>query len=204
MGKQNGVREKVVDAAIDLFLEKGFKGTTIRDITEKAGVSVSALHYHFEGKENLLGAIVANIGKEHLSFAQRTLQEPKSIEDFKARLEIFFAELMELFLRNPNETLILIKESDFTLPALGEALEFFKGMHLLLVQFMTQAQKKGYYSKALPTNFVASFILHHAASQFRSMDLRKKSKKKTILNEEYKKEWVENTIHFMFEGCLQR
>lgn len=204
MSKDKNVKEKIIVAAVDLFLEKGFRGTSVRDITDKAGVSVSALHYHFSGKDNLLGEIVANLGKEHLSFAQRTLKEPKSMEDFKARLEIFIEELMDLFLKHPNETLILIKESDFTLPALAEALDFFKEVHTLLSQYLLQAQKHGYFSKNLPTNYIASFVIRNAADEFRVLELRKKSKKKTILNSDYKKEWVTNTVQFMFEGCLQR
>lgn len=204
MSNQKSVKEKIIEAAGEVFLEKGFKGASIRDITDRAKVSVSALHYHFESKENLLGEIIASLGKEHLSFVQKTLKEPKSMEDFKARLEIFLEELIDLFRRNPTQTLILIKESDFTLPALGDALAFFREVHILLSQFFSQAQKSGYFTKSLPTDFVATFVIHHAANQFRDMELRKKNKKKTIMHEDYKKEWVVNTIRFMFDGCIQR
>ena len=38
---------KIKNAAKKLFLEKGFKGTTTREIAMEAGVNFSLLNYHF-------------------------------------------------------------------------------------------------------------------------------------------------------------
>jgi AcrR family transcriptional regulator len=46
-------RQRVVDAASALFAERGFHGTTARDIAERAGVNLAAAHYHFGSKETL-------------------------------------------------------------------------------------------------------------------------------------------------------
>jgi AcrR family transcriptional regulator len=47
------VQERLLDAAEMLFCEKGFEGTSIRDITSEAGCNVAAVNYHFGGKEKL-------------------------------------------------------------------------------------------------------------------------------------------------------
>ncbi len=47
------VREKLLDAAEKLFAEKGFDGTSVRDITAEAKCNVAAVNYHFGGKDNL-------------------------------------------------------------------------------------------------------------------------------------------------------
>ncbi|MGN1024063.1 MAG: TetR/AcrR family transcriptional regulator [Lachnospiraceae bacterium] len=46
-------RERIVDAAWDLFREKGYEATTAEDIAERAGVSLSAFHRYFLHKEDL-------------------------------------------------------------------------------------------------------------------------------------------------------
>jgi AcrR family transcriptional regulator len=45
--------ERVLDAAGEIFAEKGFKAAAVRDITDRAGVNVSAVNYYFRSKEQL-------------------------------------------------------------------------------------------------------------------------------------------------------
>jgi AcrR family transcriptional regulator len=47
------VHEKLLDAAEALFCEKGFEGTSVRDLTTAAGCNVAAVNYHFGGKNKL-------------------------------------------------------------------------------------------------------------------------------------------------------
>ena len=46
-------REKIIDAAVDLFEKKGYKATTIREIGKKAGVNPGHLYYYFDKKTNI-------------------------------------------------------------------------------------------------------------------------------------------------------
>lgn len=46
-------RQRVLDAASELFAAHGFHGTTARDIAECAGVNLAAAHYHFGSKQSL-------------------------------------------------------------------------------------------------------------------------------------------------------
>lgn len=46
-------KQKLLDAAIEAFSENGFKGTSTRDIAERAGVHHPLITYHFKNKEEL-------------------------------------------------------------------------------------------------------------------------------------------------------
>lgn len=46
-------RQKLLDAALEAFSENGFKGTSTRDIAERAGVHHPLITYHFKNKEEL-------------------------------------------------------------------------------------------------------------------------------------------------------
>ncbi len=51
-------KEHIMEAAINLFAEKGFEGTSIRDLAAKADVNVAMVNYYFGSKEKLFEAII--------------------------------------------------------------------------------------------------------------------------------------------------
>ncbi|MGA2522312.1 MAG: TetR/AcrR family transcriptional regulator [Acidimicrobiales bacterium] len=55
--EQRSTRERILDAALDLFLEKGFDKTSLREIAEKLGFTKAALYYHFESKDDIFMAL---------------------------------------------------------------------------------------------------------------------------------------------------
>ena len=55
-------REQILQTAVDLFSQRGFKGTTTKEIARVAGVSEAMVFRHFENKDALYGAILDNKG----------------------------------------------------------------------------------------------------------------------------------------------
>lgn len=51
-------RERLLDTAIGMFAQKGYAGTSVREIAEQAGVSKPVLYYYFKSKEGLFLAIL--------------------------------------------------------------------------------------------------------------------------------------------------
>jgi AcrR family transcriptional regulator len=50
-------RQRILDVSIDLFAEKGYDRTSIRDIAKAVGITESAVYRHYESKDAILGAI---------------------------------------------------------------------------------------------------------------------------------------------------
>jgi AcrR family transcriptional regulator len=50
-------RERILDVALDLFIEKGYDKTSLREIAEHLGVTKAALYYHFRSKQDILMAL---------------------------------------------------------------------------------------------------------------------------------------------------
>jgi TetR/AcrR family transcriptional repressor of nem operon len=55
-----GLRTRVLDAAADLFQERGYHATSIKDLMQATDVSGGALHHHFPTKKSLALAVIAD------------------------------------------------------------------------------------------------------------------------------------------------
>jgi AcrR family transcriptional regulator len=55
-------RERLLDAALDVFVERGVEGATVRDITAAAGVTQGLLYHYFDGKDALVRALLEERG----------------------------------------------------------------------------------------------------------------------------------------------
>lgn len=55
---ESGSKRKLLDAAEQLFAEKGFEAVSVRDITQLAQTNVAAVNYHFGSRENLLTMVM--------------------------------------------------------------------------------------------------------------------------------------------------
>jgi AcrR family transcriptional regulator len=61
---RNEVKERILRAAADLFMERGFAGTTVREIGDRAGVGQSSLYHHARSKGKLLGELHATFVRD--------------------------------------------------------------------------------------------------------------------------------------------
>src|SRR3984957_5239426 len=55
--QRKSTHERILDVALDLFLEKGYEKTSLREIAEQLGFSKAALYYHFASKDDIFLAL---------------------------------------------------------------------------------------------------------------------------------------------------
>jgi AcrR family transcriptional regulator len=84
--KSEETKRKILHAALELFREKGFEQTTMRDIAEKAGMALGAAYYYFDSKEKLVLAYYQATLKEVQDFVNQP--EFNKIRNFKTRMEM--------------------------------------------------------------------------------------------------------------------
>jgi len=66
-GDEDSTKARILKASADLFAEKGYHGTTTREISDTAGVNIALIHYHWGSKEELWNAVnksLVDIGSE--------------------------------------------------------------------------------------------------------------------------------------------
>jgi len=87
-------KNKILDAAEQLFADKGFNGTSLREITGVAGVNLAAVNYHFGSKKELIKAVMSRYMDElspelesALSLLCQAEEKPSLHEVFSAFVE---------------------------------------------------------------------------------------------------------------------
>jgi len=97
-----------MEVAERLFLQKGFDGTSIRDLSREAGINVAMISYYFGSKENLLQAIV----EQKSNYARLKLQEYNSMAELSPfeKLSLIVDYYADKILSNPGYHQLLHKE----------------------------------------------------------------------------------------------
>jgi AcrR family transcriptional regulator len=103
-------RQAILDAALDLFAEKGYFGTSLRDVASAVGVRESALYNYFAGKEALFDALLQ--AHEHTKMARRSLLVEGAITDGQALLEQLALATLNGFVEPREQKLFRILMSD--------------------------------------------------------------------------------------------
>ncbi len=66
-------RKELIDAAEELFKEKGCEETSVSDIVKKVGVAQGTFYYYFESKDDILNAVLDHYLRDHLERAVRDI-----------------------------------------------------------------------------------------------------------------------------------
>ena len=57
-GSEKGTtRERILDVALELFIDQGYEKTSLRQIAERMGFTKAAIYYHFASKDDILMAL---------------------------------------------------------------------------------------------------------------------------------------------------
>jgi len=106
-GVRRDRRDDIVRASLHLFAEKGFHGTSMRDIAREANITEGLIYHYFASKRDLFRAII----EEH-SFLPllRTLPELAQQLDLRALLIVFARGFFDVLHQNRELTRLLLQE----------------------------------------------------------------------------------------------
>lgn len=104
-------KEKITEEALILFAEKGYKGTSVKNIADAVGIKDASLYNHFKSKQEIFNSIVELISK-HISNLSQTLGLPQDenmdilASDFYMKLDLaglkkILRELFVFYLTDP-------------------------------------------------------------------------------------------------------
>ncbi|SDI24512.1 DNA-binding transcriptional regulator, AcrR family [Sinosporangium album] len=74
-------KDKLLTAARDCLLTKGYAHTTVRDLVAASGANQASINYHFRSKEHLLARALRGLNKEWGELLFAVLEEPGDVVD---------------------------------------------------------------------------------------------------------------------------
>src|SRR5262245_51407743 len=90
-------RRKIYDAAMEMFREKGFEETTMRDIAAKAGVALGGAYYYFSSKDAIVLAFYHDMQEGSHESILEAMAGRKKLKD---RLRVVIEKRLELLAPN--------------------------------------------------------------------------------------------------------
>jgi TetR/AcrR family transcriptional regulator, repressor of fatR-cypB operon len=103
-GEARSKREVILDAALALFAERGFHGTAVPLVAERANVGAGTLYRYFESKEALVNALYQR--EKTVFVSELTLDFPAAAPP-REQFSVFWRRLVDYAQRHPTAAVFL-------------------------------------------------------------------------------------------------
>lgn len=112
-GKDENSKTRILEAATKLFAQKGFDGTSIREICKKADVNLCMISYYWGGKQELYQGIIEDLLEKQIEYSKGFLdlnKNPKdmSVDECADLLLAISEKFVDFFYTNISSDLIVI------------------------------------------------------------------------------------------------
>ena len=164
-------KEKILDAALTLFAENGYDGTSVEQIANIVGIKAPSLYKHYKGKEDILNALIdsAETWYEEMFGSENNIGEvPQSREEFiKMTMERISFTMRDPIIR---KTRILLVQEQFRNERISEAttrhqLDGIQRMYAKIIKgMMDEGIVKSDDSDLLAAELTAPVVLQIARS----------------------------------------
>jgi len=136
-------QQKLLDAAIEAFSEGGFRGTSTRDIADRAGVHHPLITYHFKNKDQLWRSAADRIFREfNISLVKAMAEIPETRP--RARAETFIRTYVRYAHNQPALHKFILQESSHPSARLDWLVEtHLKPLFDIVVKSLSELQELG-------------------------------------------------------------
>ena len=145
-------REELLRAALALFSERGFRDTSVRDITRAAGVTEAVLYHYFANKVDLWTAVLATYSP--FSRVAEVLADAAALSVEEA-LRGLGHELLRLLRARQHLVLALVSEAPGEPEVAAVLQRFVQGVAADLSAFLAERQRRGEIAPGLDVGVAA-------------------------------------------------
>lgn len=140
-------RKRIIDAAVDVFAEKGFFGARVSEIAERAGVADGTIYLYFKSKDEILISLFEEKMAEILARFHAMLAE---VQDTEEKMRRYIIEHLTLVSEQPRLMQVLTVELRQSARFMKDYAPHAFAKYLALVgSILEEGQKKGVFRKNL-------------------------------------------------------
>jgi AcrR family transcriptional regulator len=107
MEKDKSTESRILDAANEVFVRKGFEGARMQEIADAAGINKSLLHYYFRNKDTLFSAVFKSAFEEIIPQINEILL---SDDDLPDKIRSFVEKYTEFLMNRPYLPIFILGE----------------------------------------------------------------------------------------------
>ena len=143
----NDKQVQIMETAEILFAEKGFNGTSVRDIAEKAHVNLAMISYYFGSKDKLLESLFDYRG-EHIKLKLESMVEDKTLGAIE-KLDLLIDHYIEKIMNQQCFSRIMVREQVVNHTGITAKLitQMKKRNQEIISKLIHQGQKKGEFKR---------------------------------------------------------
>lgn len=194
-------KDLILEEAKKQFCEKGYVGASVRDICLAANANVSAIKYHFGGKEGLYRECFLNYGESRLASAKKILTKANSVEELKLRVQLFSEDFIKEGMENSHTTKMICREIEIENPLIQDIFEStFLEVYKLFADFFIDAQEKSLIRKDIDPGTVTTLFFHSLTTSLRIDHISEKYYNRSFKDPKYAEQFINNLITIMFNG----
>ncbi|MAV90990.1 MAG: hypothetical protein CL676_06185 [Bdellovibrionaceae bacterium] len=194
-------KKNILKEANRLFAEKGYTGTSVRELAEAAEVNVAAINYHFGSKQGLFEAAVKDFTQSKLSMVMMVLEPTKTLEEFKLRITMFMKQFL-LLASNEHEAFRMLSRNLDTFAKLApkDFKAIFVNIHNQFLKFVESAQKSKIIRPDIDAEILTQILFGGLMDLAKNNELRKAVNKKSIDNETFRDQYVSTFVDGILNG----
>ena len=153
---ETGARERILDAAVELFALHGYDGTSVAQVIAEAGVAKGGFYHHFASKEQLLYDVYGDLITRQVAAMDDVVAQRRSATD---TLRAFVDVLVETTATSARQAIVFFREQG----RLGDerTVEYRavrRRCHDMVVRLVRDGQASGQFAKVASPEMVTFTI----------------------------------------------
>ncbi|UNC91330.1 TetR/AcrR family transcriptional regulator [Candidatus Contubernalis alkaliaceticus] len=157
----SSTKDIIKEKALSLFAQRGYDGTTMKDIAELVGIKTPSLYAHFTSKEELFFSVYEDLANEYVYLMEKIMGTAENM-DMEDKLFFIFQQYMIYYMKNPEIQAFWNQITLFTPPVIKE--KFFAHVancdgriQKKMEKIFEEGIEKGFFRKDCPIRMSLSF-----------------------------------------------
>lgn len=152
-------RKAIIEAAKEIFISKGYRDSTMMDISKKAGVGYGTLYTHFKGKDDILWSLFKTVADDFNQTVYKPFK-PTAIEEVEKRQNHEIMHLMKLAIKHRQILRITYHAMGHSEMIKNKLDELFQQYIEKSISDYSYSRKKGLSKKNLEPQIAAKAIVY--------------------------------------------
>lgn len=206
--EESGARQKIMEAAIVLFANKGLHGTSTRDISKESGVNLSLISYYFGGKEALYETLIKEfvlvVFQRITKVADDFAKEEVCAQSTHKAIMAIVDTMVDMRVTNPHIAKIMTREKLAGLPYSREIHEtMMTNAGIKIESIITRGQQAGVVNPKINPRFFISCLVEGIMGYFNMLDCNCSWNQGLYAMPEQRNEFKEQISMMYLEGIFK-